>query len=805
MKNFVTILCVTIGLGLSALPLSAQQVTREVAMEKAIRFLHKPEEANSNMRHILRKAPQLVLANNRDEFYVFNDEANGGYVVVSGDERMPDVLGYSYDGHFDNDHIPCNIKALLEAYAEQVTHLRANQQVDVKKTADYDASWKPISPMIECTWGHWTPYNNQCPEIDGQHTASGCVAIAMAQIMYYHQWPKQTTDIIPGYTTETLGIEVPDIPITTIDWDNMISYYDPYNPQKYSKKQADAVASLMKLCNVAVKMNYGLENSGAYLSDTPNALWNYFGYDSLIEDLEGDDFEADEWNQIVYEELSNGRPVMCANPGHAFVIDGYDKEGYFHMNFGEHDKVSQEDGYFLLADRVVYEIIIGIQPSEPNRPQAYAALDKGKMTFYYDTEKANRSGEVFPNVSSCASNNAEIKECEFDSSFAHLNLKNLKYFFANCTNLESITGINHLNTSEVRNMCEMFYGCSSLKSLDLSGFNTEKVLNMEGMFRDCSSLRSLDISNFDTKKVTNMMNMFYYCSSLTSLDVSSFNTENVEDMDGLFYDCSSLKVLDVSKFNTEKVTDMSLMFQGCTSLSSLDVSSFKTEKVTRMSGMFGSCTNLKSLDVSSFKTGNVQDMSRMFFDCSSLTSLDVSNFNTENVENMYQLFAGCSSLKALDVSKFKTDKVTSMERMFGWCSGLTSLDLSGFKTDKVTNMDWMFYGNEKLTTIYASDQWDMSNVENSDEMFYFCTSLVGGAGTAYDWNHSDGKYAHIDEGSNNPGYLTNIEETAIHSIKTNETNGHIYNLGGIRISSDSKGLNHLEQGLYIVNGKKIIK
>lgn len=623
MKNFFTILCVTIGLGLSALPLSAQQVTREVAMEKAIRFLHKPEEANSNMRHILRKAPQLVLANNRDEFYVFNDEANGGYVVVSGDERMPDVLGYSYDGHFDNDHIPCNIKALLEAYAEQVTHLRANQQVNIKKTADYDASWKPISPMIECTWGHWTPYNNQCPEIDGQHTASGCVAIAMAQIMYYHQWPKQTTDIIPGYTTETLGIEVPDIPITTIDWDNMISYYDPYNPQKYSKKQADAVASLMKLCNVAVKMNYGLENSGAYLSDTPNALWNYFGYDSLIEDLEGDDFEADEWNQIVYEELSNGRPVMCANSGHAFVIDGYDKEGYFHMNFGEHDKVSQEDGYFLLADRVVYEIIIGIQPSEPNRPQAYAALDKGKMTFYYDTEKANRSGEVFPNVSSCASNNAEIKECEFDSSFAHLNLKNLKYFFANCTNLESITGINHLNTSEVRNMCEMFYGCSSLK--------------------------------------------------------------------------------------------------------------------------------------------------------------------------------------ALDVSKFKTDKVTSMERMFGWCSGLTSLDLSGFKTDKVTNMDWMFYGNEKLTTIYASDQWDMSNVENSDEMFYFCTSLVGGAGTAYDWNHSDGKYAHIDGGSNNPGYLTNIEETAIHSIKTNETNGHIYNLGGIRISSDSKGLNHLEQGLYIVNGKKIIK
>ncbi|MBO4673783.1 MAG: BspA family leucine-rich repeat surface protein [Bacteroidaceae bacterium] len=721
------ILMLTISLGLSTVPLSAQQVTKEVAMEKAMSFLHQPESSGSNMRKAPRKAPQLVLANDRDDFYVFNDEANGGYVVVSGDERMPDVLGYSYDGHFDNDDVPCNLEALLEGYAEQVAQLRSNQQARVKEAVRVDASRKAIEPMVECTWGHWVPYNNLCPAKGGKRTASGCVAIAMAQIMHYHQWPKETTDFIPGYTTQTLGIEVPALPVTAIDWDNILPYYDPYDSNSYSKKEADAVATLMQLCNVAVEMDYGLETSGAYLSDIPNAMIKYFDYDSRMEDLVIDDFEEDEWNQIVYDELSKKRPVICSQPGHAFVIDGCDQNGYFHMNFGEHDRVTRVDGYFLLSEGAVYELIIGIQPSDPNSPQAYATLDNGKMTFYYDTEKANRSGKIFSDVSSCASNNAEIKECEFDPSFANMKMRNLKYFFANCTNLKSIAGINHLNTADVRSMCEMFIGCSSLKSLDLSSFNTEKVTDMEGMFRDCSALRSLDISHFDTKKVMSMMNMFCRCSSLTSLDVSSFDTENVESMDGLFYDCSSLKTLDVSKFNTGKVTDMAVMFQGCSSLSSLDLSNFNTENVTRMGWMFGNCTNLKSLNVSSFKTGNVQDMSGMFYNCN------------------------------------------------------------------------------KLTSIYASEQWDMSKVENKEDMFGGCTNLVGGKGTVYDWNHSDGEYARIDEGSNNPGYLTNIKDTAIRSIKTNETNGAVYNLSGIKISSFSHDLNHLGKGLYLVKGKKMIK
>ena len=443
------------------LSMSAQQVTRESALSKAEQFFNRSDVVSRRAAH---KAPQLTLANDRSEFYVFNDEANGGYVVVSGDERMPDVLGYSYTGHFDAEYIPCNMQALMEGYAKQINLLRTNSAMNRKLSLASNSDWSPISPMLECAWGHWTPYNNLCPELEGKHTASGCVAIAMAQIMCYHKWPQQTTAIIPGYTTETSGLVIPETPVTTIDWDNM-NYYDPYDENKYesySKEQADAVATLMKLCNVAVKTDFDQVTSGAYMSDAVEAFLNYFDYDSTIEDLcndyyyveEWNQYEIEEWNQIVYDELSNGRPVICSEPGHALVIDGYDKEGYFHLNFGEHDKVFQEDGYFLLS--WIYNIITGVQPNRPDALHAYAVFDEGKLSFYYDKEKGNRSGEIYTNLRSCVSGNTNIEECEFDPSFANVRLRNLEGFFENCKNLKTIKGINYLKTSDVKTMKNMF-------------------------------------------------------------------------------------------------------------------------------------------------------------------------------------------------------------------------------------------------------------------------------------------------------------------------------------------------------------
>ena len=233
----------------------------------------------------------------------------------------------------------------------------------------------------------------------------------------------------------------------------------------------------------------------------------------------------------------------------------------------------------------------------------------------------------------------------FDKSFSTFTPTSLWNFFRDLTKLETITGLEYLNTEKATDMSNMFYRCSSLTSLDVTHFNTANVTDMSNMFYSCSSLTSLDVSHFNTEKVTSMYSMFSYCSSLTSLDVTHFNTANVTDMSYMFSGCSKLTSLDVTNFNTMNVTNMESMFYNCSALTSLDVTKFNTEKVT--------------------------NMGRMFYKCSKLTSLDVTNFNTENVTNMSFMFSGCSTLTTIYVNdKFVIDKVTNGSYMFENCTNL---------------------------------------------------------------------------------------------------------------------------------------
>ena len=775
-KSVRSIMLVALLLG-CVLSLSAQQVTQEAALKKAEQFLGKA----SLSRRAPHKAPQLTLANNRDEFYVFNDEANGGYVIVSGEERMPDVLTYSYDSRFEADNMPCNMKAWLEGYAEQVKYLRTHPEASARRTT---TERKNVDPLLTCWFNQGPPYGDKCPEVDGRYSPTGCTATAMAQIMYYWQWPKQTTNVIPGYTTSTHKIEMPEIPITTIDWGNILGEYN--REETYTKEQTDAISTLMLLCGVSAKMDYSPGGSGVSLVDASRAFRRYFDYDDMLEYIERNN-NTDIWEQLVYDELKSKRPVLydgfpTKDTGHAFVLDGY-QDGYFHVNWGWGDSES----YVLMTDTEGWKgyterqgAVVGIQPASADRSNRYAVLNNGKMTLYYDKKMSSRSGTVLPHKEEWQNYAEEITECVIDKSFANLKLKSLSYFFDNLKNLKSIKGMKYLDTSETMDMSYMFASCKNLTSLDVSGFKTDKVMTMAnmfascknltsldvssfktdnvaimwGMFAGCSSLTSLDVSGFKTDKVTSIGYMFEDCSSLTSLDVSGFKTDNVKNMPGMFQYCSSLTSLDVKGFNTDNVTRMEDMFANCSSLTSLDVSGFKTDKVTNMWRMFENCKKLTKLDVSGFKTDNVVDMFGIFRGCSGLTSLDVSGFNTDNVTRMEKMFEDCSSLTNLDVSGFKTDKVLNMSWMFGGCSGLTSLDVSGFKTDNVTDMSYMFAICNQLSTIYASERWSMDNVENTEDIFYNSSKIVGGKGTTYDENHIDGEYARIDKGSSNPGYFT---------------------------------------------------
>ena len=290
--------------------------------------------------------------------------------------------------------------------------------------------------------------------------------------------------------------------------------------------------------------------------------------------------------------------------------------------------------------------------------------------------------------------NGTIVHIVFDKSFSTYTPTSLYCFFEGLTELETITGLEYLNTENVTNMGRMFY--------------------------DCSKLTSLDVSKFNTANVTNMSYMFYNCKALTSLDVTHFNTANVTNMGYIFYICSSLTSLDVTHFNTAKVTDMRYMFS--------------------------SCSSLTSLDVTNFKTANVANMSYMFSGCSALLSLDVTNFNTANVTNMSYMFSGCSALLSLDVTNFNTANVTNMSTMFYNCSKLTSLYLTNFNTEKVTSMEGMFSRCKALTTIYASSKFVTTQVSNSSSMFYNCEKLKGEVVVWTKGNATDKTYAKIEGG-----------------------------------------------------------
>ena len=369
--------------------------------------------------------------------------------------------------------------------------------------------------------------------------------------------------------------------------------------------------------------------------------------------------------------------------------------------------------------------------------------------------------------------NTTIKSVVFDKSFNTYALTSLNGFFQECGNLETISGLDYLNTENVTDMSDMFNNCTNLPSLDLSKFNTAKVTNMYDMFKNCTKLSSLNLSesfntvnvtnmafmfkgckklsslnlsNFNTAKVRNMYNMFEFCNSLSSLDLSNFNTAKVMDMSYMFNGCKKLSSLTLSEsFNTVNVTTMSSMFRDCQELSSLNLSNFNTAKVTNMSCMFYNCQKLPSLDFSNFNTAKVKDMSSMFSGCIKLSSLTLSeSFNTVKVTNMSTMFNGCSQLSSLDISNFNTENVAYMYNMFKNCNNLSSLDLSNFNTAKVTDMSYMFYGCSTLQTIYVSDNFVVTGITNDSykkNLFTNCNALP-----AFDATKTSSDYANYKTG-----------------------------------------------------------
>lgn len=261
-------------------------------------------------------------------YYVFNQPGEKGFVIITGDDGG-EVLGYADHGHFDTSLIPDNMQVLLDSYAEEISQARTaattSPSDDVKNT-----SWQVVLPLLTSNWNQKYPYNLLSPTISGKQTPTGCVATALAQVMYYHKWPLKSTTEIPAYGS------LPALPPTTFDWASMTDSYP--NSDDLDDTSNLAVATLMQYCGRAAKTTYGSSASSAPTAALCDILHHCFGYNGQAREVCRNNYGAVEWERLIHSELTAGRPVFFSAQSsgavHAFVCDGYDGNGLFHINWG---------------------------------------------------------------------------------------------------------------------------------------------------------------------------------------------------------------------------------------------------------------------------------------------------------------------------------------------------------------------------------------------------------------------------------------------------------------------------------------
>lgn len=331
MKRTTTIL---IAICVSALFANGKQISQNAALSAARKYSRTGQVAPAkNLRSD---------KTNNAPYYAFNLEQ--GYVIVSGDDEMTELVGYAENGFFDAENVPPQMQLWLDGYAEYVAAVQSGK-AKARKILLSDSPSVVVEPLVTTKWNQDAPFNNFAPEYtddnnNTQRCATGCAATAMAQIMKFHNWPEQGVGHY-SYEHQSFGTISSNFSEHVYDWTNMI---DRYNNGEYSSEQADAVALLMKDCGVSLNMNYGPVSGASIYSYYP-AFKNYFRYTSRTVNRSG--CETAEFTKIITDELQEGRPIIYCGTGedggHAFVVDGYDTNYFLHVNWGWG---GYSDGYF---------------------------------------------------------------------------------------------------------------------------------------------------------------------------------------------------------------------------------------------------------------------------------------------------------------------------------------------------------------------------------------------------------------------------------------------------------------------------
>ena len=370
-------------------------MSQKGTQENVVQRVRKAKSVSVAPSTVSLEYTQLTPAN-ENAVYVFN-HADEGFVLVSAMDDSREVLGYSDSGRFDKNDIPENMQVWLQMYASELARAEANKPVQkagqtaMKRTPKTPAaSYPAISPILaNVEWGQNEPFNNLCPIVNGMRSVSGCVATAISQIMYAHQYPTKGVGSY-SYTSKSGVSASANFGETTYDWANMLpSYYNGYTAE-----QANAVATLMYHVGVAANMDYNPNGSAASPTNILINISNYFGYDKGVKAWPKDFMAEDDVLSAVANDLSLGNPVYVSaatknKEGHSFVCDGMKSDGYLHINWGWDGLAN---GYFALSaldpenqgtggsasdlaftERVV--MYTGIQPDQGGAAEALVTVD----------------------------------------------------------------------------------------------------------------------------------------------------------------------------------------------------------------------------------------------------------------------------------------------------------------------------------------------------------------------------------------------------------------------------------------------
>ena len=563
----------TLSLLLAAVSAQAQQISEEQAAQTAREFFEARgyggtevrgyEDTNSGNPAPSRPrtaAPSMLqLAHHApDAYYIYNKvsrEGKDGFVIVAADERMgASILGWSDQGAFDYDHAPCGLRALLSQYEA------AGFRAAVPKKTETGG----VSPMLTTRWNQNTPYNDLCPTGEevvqavkeeeerwgitiplpsywtlwgyGGRCPTGCVATAMAQVMNFWKWPRQGS--LSATTNGYVKIHT-DFYEHTYDWDNMLDTYD-WREENYNETQAKAVAQLMADVGVATDTGYLPDASGSLLIHVYEGLLKHFGYSADIRHYVNKKWETPEsyYTDLIQDndmmavlkgELDAGRPFIAtiAGGGHAVVCDGYNADGYFHLNFGWN---GDSDGYYLPASKwgddfawtPENDFVTGIHPA-----------DKELIDNVWYELKDDHAIATHAEGSTPYSGSLTVRQ-NITARGKQLPVKGMARGMFQNTSIEDITleGIQQIPAYSFR-------GCGQLVKASLQGVREIG----RNAFEKCGSLRNVDLGD-----------------ALQTVGEAAFH--ECERLDGLIRFPATLRTIGRLAFNMAPIGSVSFLGKG---------------------------------------------------------------------------------------------------------------------------------------------------------------------------------------------------------------------------------------------------